>query len=512
MQISLCGSAISCPCRVVATLAASWWMPADTLGGSHLAVQHPDSWSTVPSAVVSGVLVALILAGARLAWHRTRVPSGLSRRVRRRNYLGAVRAESRRPEVRRLDVFAPHLLPARGNEIIAGIQSGWEQINDRERVRVLTLDLEECLQAGAELLDRGIEVKVLPNARHLGCDGLTFHLFETSAPDEAIAIVNHHHGNADRPVRFKGVAPTEVFRGRFREEWDRARPLEAVVAERILPRSAGGQGWKSVLCSIEQAEATGLHLGAHSSDQILPHLAFRDSCAAVFIVGLPGSGKSYIRHRLASQLDAMRIEYGSLSDYPHAYLDLLRTVLKLNPANGNGFRAYEGGAFVVQTEKPLIPALQALHGEVRDTSQAREVTLIEFARADLAAALQVFDDIRSRSRIIYVSAPAGVRQARLADRSVPPDLSVDGQTITLSLSDNHLLPTSVERTLYAADDVDRIKASAHWRDRIFEIDNEFDGSTHVDAKIAEFIELVISPYRIGSVNAPRTGKPVSANA
>ena len=38
----------------------------------------------------------------------------------------------------------------------------------------------------------------------------------------------------------------------------------------------------------------------------------------------------------------MRIEYGSLSDYPYAYLDLLRTVLKLNPASGNGFRAYEG--------------------------------------------------------------------------------------------------------------------------------------------------------------------------
>ena len=253
-----------------------------------------------------------------------------------------MRAESRRPEVRRLDVFAPHLLPARDNEVIAGIQSGWEQINGRERVRVLTLDLEECLQAGAELLERGIEVRVLPNARDLGCDGLTFHLFETSLPDEAIAIVNYHQGNVDRPVQFKGVAPTEVFRGRFHTEWDKARPLEAVIAERIRPRSASCQGRESVLYSIKQAEATGLHLGAHSSEQILPHLAFRDSCAAVFIVGLPGSGKSYIRYRLAQQLGSMRIEYGSLSDYPYAYLDLLRTVLKLNPASGNGFRAYEG--------------------------------------------------------------------------------------------------------------------------------------------------------------------------
>jgi hypothetical protein len=394
---------------------------------------------------------------------------------------------------------------------MTGIQSGWEQINGRERVRVLTLDLEECLQAGAELLDRGIEVRVLPNARDLGCDGLTFHLFETSLPDEAIAIVNHHHGNADRPVRFKGVAPTEVFRGRFRMEWDKARPLEAVIAERIRPRSTSCQGRKSVLCSIEQAEVTGLHLGAHSIEQILPHLAFRDNCAVVFIVGLPGSGKSYIRSQLAQQLDSMRIEYGSLSDYPYAYLGLLRTVLKLTPTSGTGFRAYEGGAFAVQTERSLIPALQALHGEVRDTSQAREVTLVEFARADLAAALQEFDDLRARSRIIYVSAPASVRQARLANRAVPPDVRVEGQIITLSLSDNHLLPTSVERTLYIADGLDRIKMSAHWRDRIFEIDNGFDGSTRVDAKIGEFIELIVSPYRVGGTNPAGYGKFVSAN-
>jgi hypothetical protein len=507
LQISMAGPAIWRTHSVMAASAARWHV----LGNIRLATQHGASWSAVPSAVVSGVLVAVILAAARLAWHRTQVPSVLSRRVNRRSYLGAVRAESRRPEVRRLDVFAPHLLPAKDNQVIAGIQYGWEQINGRERVRVLTLDLEDCLQAGAELLDRGIEVRVLPNARDLGCDGLTFHLFETSLPEEAIAIVNHHQGNVDRPVRFKGITPTEVFRGRFRAEWDKARPLETVIAERIRPRSANCQGRKLVLCSIEQAEATGLHLGTHSSKQILPHLAFQDSCAAVFIIGLPGSGKSYVRHRLAQQLGSIRIEYGSLSDYPYAYLDLLRTVLRLSPPRGNGFRAYEGGAFAVQAEKSLIPALQALHSEARDSSQVREVTLIEFARADLAAALQVFDDIRSRSRIIYVGAPAGLRQARLADRAVPPDVRVDGQTIMLSLSDNHLLPTGVEQTLYSSDDLDRIKTSANWRDRIFEIDNEFNGSAHVDTKISEFIELVVSPYRIGDGRYTGHGKPVSAN-
>lgn len=376
---------------------------------------------------------------------------------------------------------------------------------------MLTLNLEDSLQAGAELLDKGVEVRVLPNARDLGSDGLTFHLFETSVPDEAIAIINHHHGDAvDRPVRFKGVAPTEVLRSRFSTEWDKARPLEAVIAERIRPRSLSCQGKESVLTSIKQAERTGLHLGAHSTEQILPHLAFRDRCSVVFIIGLPGSGKSYVRRRLADKLAAMHIECGSLSDYPYAYLDLVRTVLKLNPANGNGIRPHEGGAFAALTEKSLLPALQALHADVRDTPQANEVTLVEFARADLAAALQVFDDIRSRSQIIYVSAAADIRQARLIDRAVPPEVRMNGQAITINLSDNHLLPTSAERALYTADDLDRIKASAHWRDRIFEIDNEFAGNTHIDDKITEFVDAVISPYRVRVGAAPGTGTLVAA--
>lgn len=475
------------------------------LGAAPQPSHHLQSWGTVPSSVVSGILVALILATARLVWHRTRVPSALSRRVRRRSYLGAVLAESKRQEVRRLDVFAPRLLPASGNGGTAKIQAAWKQINLRERVRVLTLDLEECLQAGTELLDMDIEVRVLPHRRDLGSDGLTFHLFDTPVSDEAIAIINHHHGDADRPVRIKGVASTEVFRARFRTEWEKARPLESVVAERIHPRSAPCQGTTSVLRSVEEAKEKGLHLGERSTQRILPHLAFQDSCAVVFILGLPGSGKSYVRSRLAQHLSKMRIESQSLTDYPYAYVDLMRTVLKLDPASGNEFQAYDGGAFGVENEKSLAPALRALHSDVRDALQAREVTLVEFARADLAAALQTFDDIRSRSHVVYVRAPTNLRQTRLADRVVPPEVRIDGQAVTLTLSDDHLLPDCVEQMLYVTDGLDRIKASALWRDRIFEIDNEFEGITHVDAKISEFIETVVNPYRPAGSNVSGCG-------
>jgi hypothetical protein len=261
--------------------------------------------------------------------------------------------------------------------------------------------------------------------------------------------------------------------------------------------------------AIEVAEKAGLHLGNHSSERVLPHLAFKDSCEVVFIVGLPGSGKSYLRVALEERLKSLHIECQSLTDYPYAYLDLMRTVLKLAPPNGNGFKAHDGGAFAVQSEKSLVPALRALHGDVRDTSQTREVALVEFARADLAAALQEFDEIRPQSWVIHVSAPADIRLARLANRAVPPDIRVDGETITVNLSDNHLLPACAAQTLYTVDGLDRIKASAHWRDRLFEINNEFDGCDYVDSKISGFVDAVVGPYRdhYSSTSAHRLPAP-----
>jgi hypothetical protein len=72
----------------------------------------------------------------------------------------------------------------------------------------------------------------------------------------------------------------------------------------------------------------------------------------VFVLGLPGAGKSYIRARLLDRLSAMRIESESLSDYPYGYLDLLRALLRVHPPAVNGFRASDGGAFTVTRECP----------------------------------------------------------------------------------------------------------------------------------------------------------------
>jgi AAA domain len=431
----------------------------------------------------------------RWVWRYTRVPEALSRRVNRRNYLGTVLAESTRAGVAKLDIYAPRLLPAKGAESIESLQAAWEKINGKGRVRVITLDLEEGLQAGAELSERGIEVRVLPNERCLGSDTLTFHIFGTSAPEDSVAIINDHRGGADWPMRYKGMPLIEVLRARFRAEWENARPLESVIAERIQPRSSFPQGGGVIAASIEQADATGLRLGVHTRKSVLSHLAFRDCSRYIFIVGLPGAGKSYVRSRLAEELVGLRIGCRSISDYPYAYADFLRSALKLNGMSLAGFKSHEQGAFAVQSERILVPALRAVSATLLDSSQAQDVTLIEFARADIAAALREFDDIRTRSQVIYVSAPEELRAQRLANRVVPPEIRIDDQTITVGLSDNHLLPGGAARALYGSDNADEVRGSAQWDVRFFEIDNSSDDDALVTKKIEEFTNSIICRYR-----------------
>jgi dephospho-CoA kinase len=462
-----------------------------------------SQWITIPSSVASGVLVALVITACRVAWRRRRVPSALTLQVKRSSYLSAVHKESARPGICRLDVYAPGLQPAGDDPAIAQLQDAWAAINRLDGVRVLTLDLEKSLQAGMELLDLGIEVRVLLSGRALGSDGQTCHLFETATAGEAVAIVNDHSGGADRPARITGGPATEPYRDRFRSHWEQARPIESVVTERILrPIAAGGQGKGAVTQAIRQADRTGLHLGPQSTGLILPHLAFRDSCQVVFVLGLPGAGKSYIRARLTERLSGMRIESRSLSDYPYAYLDMLRALLRIQPTAGNGFRAHDGGAFTVSSEKLLANALRMLHADVKEAMQSAEVTVVEFARADLITALHEFDDIRSKSRVIYVKAPCDLRQERLAKRAVPPEIKVCGNAITVSLSDNHLLPSAAERTLYANDNAQVLRESANWRDRICDFDNETDGNTIIEKRLDEFIQSILSPYRQVAASRP----------
>lgn len=207
------------------------------------------------------------------------------------------------------------------------------------------------------------------------------------------------------------------------------------------------------------------------------------------------SHHSQVRRILAERLNQMGIQVRELTDYLYAFRDFLHSQIRLEPDRGAKFEAYPGGAFAVREEAALKPALQALEGAVRDSLKESEVTVAEFARSDLAAALDQFDDIRARCRVIYVQASAEVRLARLSKRIEPPELSVDGRSVTVTPSDNHRLPSAVEQSLYGSDDIEQLERSPHWRDRIVRIENDIDdGGVKINAKIDELIASVIDPY------------------
>lgn len=443
--------------------------------------------------IAGGVVVPIILGGVGILWHKGRIPTMLSRSVRRSRYLSTVLKESVRESVDTLDVLAPRLEPARDNELLRRIQHAWKDIENRGKVRVLTLDNPDCLEGGAELLSDGIDVRVAQPV--LGSGSLSFHMFGSSRRATVTTIVNHREHAADQPVRLVGAVPAQVFRGHFEGLWERARSLESVIASRIMA-NADSDDPAEVLRSLELARA-GLRLEGPSIRRILPHLAFQHGCQVIFIVGLPGAGKSFIRRRLTDQLQELGLANGSLTDYVYAYRDHLHSLLKLHGTRGTGFKAVEGGAFAVRDEGVLAPALRALAGAVRDVAPSNEVTLVEFARTDLVTALREFDGTGLRSQVIHVAAPSAVREVRLRRRAEPPVSQIGSESISLRLSDDHLLPSTAERALYGLDGLPTLKQSASWRSRMFEMDNSVDDDGgQVDRQLDEFIDRMLRPYRL----------------
>jgi len=459
------------------------------------------SWQEgVIVTVVGGVLLAGALAPFRFigfVLSRRQVPSALEQSVSRKSYLRAVLSESERDSVDALDVLAPRLMPASDNTLIARIQVSWKRISGHGEVRVLTLDSDECLKAGAELLRDGIQVRVA--RRELGAESLSYHLFKVRADrmsrDEiSTAIINHHQRGNDQPMRLNGAAPVEVFRNHFEKAWELAIALESVVAERIIENAGGSAEVKTILRTLNEARAR-LNLDQETVERVLPHLAFRHGCPVVFVVGLPGAGKSYVRRILADQLKRRGVRVQGLSDYVYAYRDFLHGLIKLDK-RGIGFQPYTGGAFMVQDEATLQPALQALAQAVRGSVQESEITLVEFARADLVAALEEFGELRTRSHVIHVEASPSLRESRLIRRAEPPESVIDADSVRLTLSDNHLLPSTVERSLYGEDDIKQLKKSPRWRDRTAEIENDIDDDgQRVNASVQAFIDRVVDRYR-----------------
>jgi dephospho-CoA kinase len=440
--------------------------------------------------VISGVTVPAILAAARTLWRRKRMPTGMSQRVTRRNYLIKILAMSRDDRIDRLEAVVPNLMPAGGSQTLRDIQEAWAQINQRGSVRIVTMEDQHSLTAGAELLSRGIEVRV---ARSLNTGHISYHVF---GGDTQYTVLNQRGAIHDRPEKLEEVSLSKVFHSHFEQIWNTSAPLESLLAEQLLDTLDPTVHCADFTDRFRELQAK-YRLDVKAEEAVLQHLAFRHRAPVIFITGLPGAGKSLVRRRLAHKLSELRFQVDEHSDYVYAFEEFLHSLMRLGDGRGTGFSAEPNGAFRVECEENLQPALHALGKRVWQNRLGTPLTLVEFARSDVVAALQVFgDEVLSASQIIHVQAPDAVRVARLSARRQPPRIHVINQSIQLVVSDDHRLPSTAAKTLYASDNIARLKAQKILDGRIHTIVNDSDADCeHIDKELNSFIESVVRPYK-----------------
>lgn len=441
-------------------------------------------------SVVAGVSVAAIVAAARAVWVRRRVPKALSQAVIRKRYVEEILAQSTKKTVTSLDVLSPRFAPRFDDSQITSLQDAWAAIQARGRVRVIIGNADAAITGGAELVGRDIEVRISPS---FSTENLSYHIF--GGENIAATIVNQQEDDKVQPALLDGVGPLDVFRHHFAATWEASAPVESVIAEQAILRAGLGANASAVIQALrDRALLYRLDDGVRAT--VAKHAAFRHSSSIIFIVGLPGSGKSFTRRQLAKQLRSLRIQTQELTDYVFAYRDFLHGSIKLAPPRGMGFEPDQAGAFMVSEENYLQPALKSLASRVMYGVTSQEVTLVEFARSDILAALQEFgEESILRSQIVYVEAPPHLREERLRRRARPPELAVSSAvTITVTVSDDHRLPSAVQTSIYGLDDIIALRSDPRWHGRVFTIVNDQDHSPQFEASLDEFIARVASPY------------------
>jgi hypothetical protein len=414
----------------------------------------------------------------------------LSQGVVRKHYVDQILALSVQEAVTSLDVLTPRFAPRLDDSQITSLQDAWAAIQRRGSVRVIIGNADVAMTGGAELVSRGMEVRVSPS---FASENLSYHIFR--GDEFATTVVNQQVEDKVQPALLDGVGTLDVFRHHFDAIWHSSTPLESMIAEQAIGRAGANANVQTVGQALrDRAQLYRLDEGVRAA--VAQHAAFRHSSSIIFIVGLPGSGKSFTRRQLAKRLGSLRIQTQELTDYVFAYRDFLHGSIKLSPSRGTGFESDEAGAFTVSGESYLQPALRSLAASVLSGLSSQEVTLVEFARSDILAALQEFgDESIQRSQIIYVDAPAPLREDRLRRRARPPELAVSGAvTITVTVSDDHRLPSAAQKSIYSLDDFATLRSDLRWRDRVFTIVNDKDHSPHFKSEVDKFIARVASPY------------------
>jgi hypothetical protein len=256
----------------------------------------------------------------------------------RRNCLTRILAMSRDNRIDHLDAVVPNLMSACGSRTLHNIQEAWCQINQRCGVRIVTAKNQDLLIAGAELLNRGVEVRVAPS---LTRSHITYYLFG----GDIQCVVSNQHGSLDtiwgKPEK---AALSKVFSDHFHTLWSSSVPLETLLAEQVSDDLSRVNDCADFAHRVRELRVK-YRLNHKAEQAILRHVAFWRDAQVIFITGLPGAGKSFVRRRLARKLAESRFQVDEQSDYVYAFDDFLHTLLRFNDGHGGGFSAEARGFF-----------------------------------------------------------------------------------------------------------------------------------------------------------------------
>lgn len=144
-----------------------------------------------------------------------------------------------------------------------------------------------------------------------------------------------------------------------------------------------------------------------------------DIPAVIFIVGLPGSGKSLVRVGLAEQLEHLGASVVQQTDYPYLFQSFLEARLGLAPARGFAARSF--GLFELKDAQKLETSFAKFADEVTRLRELDERVLADFARKqNLPILRDVTRDLAGDLAVVHVSAHESLRKSRLRRRSTVP--------------------------------------------------------------------------------------------
>jgi deoxyadenosine/deoxycytidine kinase len=435
-------------------------------------------WTVLIETIVGGVAVLVIGGVGGALWHSTlKTASGLVK-VSRQKYLERVLIESTGVQTQEIFVLAPGLKSGAEDTRLAKIQDAWKEVARRGTVKVLSENTDQNLRAACELHDRGVLVRL---TNDLDVTSFSFHIFRHDTG--TWVILNEKAGATDRPVVFNSSALDGMLVRSFDRLWNMktARTVPDILAARIEGMTSFPRSMKLYFDNFN-AVIQMYSVGERLKREVRRRCALMAFAQCIFIVGLPGVGKSTLKDILSKKLQSMGQKVEAITDYPYLYEGFIAD-LTANRATRYAADP-ERGLHVLDSEV-MSNAIGRLNTQaVRALSEGR-VCLIEFARSNLAQSLAQFDaSVRSRSQLIYLAASEKVRRTRITGRIRPPEPFVEGfdeaYKVGLQVSDKHPISNEVLDSLYAKDDVEAVRTSSQWERRFHWINTEDEART-VDA-------------------------------